>query len=137
MFKEGQKVWCSVWGWGKVAEVEDGDDYPFYVEFNDTDNCSWFSKEGKFDANGPRCLFFDEVIPSQKALTPPIEYPELKFGDVILIKNDMLYFVIKDSDKNFDFVYISKEMPKSIDDAYDGVSLYKTDIKKVLGNIND
>lgn len=68
VFKEGQRVYDLVWGWGTVAEVAELEDrYPVEVDFDG--GCKdWFTIEGCPDDDGARTLFFAE---------PPAHTPEM------------------------------------------------------------
>jgi hypothetical protein len=66
VFRVGDRVWCSVYGWGEVAEIVDYGFYPVYCDFRNSS--AKFSKCGCLSPNSPRALFFDEVVPQESAL---------------------------------------------------------------------
>ena len=61
MFKEGQKVWCAIYGAGVVKRIrqKDGVDYPVVMVFNrnDDENVVTYTSDGKYHVEGNVTLF--------------------------------------------------------------------------------
>ena len=71
-FKVGDTVYCVIFGKGIVKSIDFGD-YPVYVEFfigNSTFKIS-YTQDGKYDANGLRTLFFEEIKIPESAYKRP------------------------------------------------------------------
>lgn len=59
-FKEGDTVWCAVYGQGEIAEIDPKLKYPVTVYFHDGKNASHasYTLDGKLGLNGQRVLYF-------------------------------------------------------------------------------
>ena len=82
IFKEGQTVWCLIYGKGKVEQVDYYfTTYPVGVVFDNEKEGS-YTKDGRFDLSSARTLFFSE--PKVEALTEAPFEPELKSKRALL-----------------------------------------------------
>jgi hypothetical protein len=70
MFKVGDRVWCSMYGWGFVCVIHKDEYYGIHCKFDNGESDS-FIKNGKISYDGLRVLFFDEVVPKESALVRP------------------------------------------------------------------
>ena len=74
MFKEGQKVWCAIYGAGVVKRIrqKDGVDYPVVMVFNrnDDENVVTYTSDGKYHVEGNVTLF-PHPVEIVKAITKP------------------------------------------------------------------
>lgn len=88
-FQKGDNVWCSMFGWGNVTEVDTKwPCYPVAVVFDHSeDGEEWFTSDGKFtdDSNALRVLFFEEVLVPESALKRPWEP---KPGEWVAVRHD-------------------------------------------------
>lgn len=59
-FKEGDTVWCAVYGQGEIAEIDPKLKYPVTVYFYDGKNVSHasYTLDGKLGLRGQRVLYF-------------------------------------------------------------------------------
>lgn len=59
-FREGDTVWCAVYGQGEIAEIDPKLKYPVTVYFHDGKNASEvnYTLDGKLGLNGQRVLYF-------------------------------------------------------------------------------
>jgi hypothetical protein len=69
-FRTGDRVWCSLYGWGNITEILKDSLFGVYCEF-DNGNYNSFTLDGKLDSDGLRVLFFDKVVPQKSALRRP------------------------------------------------------------------
>ena len=81
MFKEGQKVWCAIYGVGMVKRIrqESGVDYPVVAVFNCNDErIVTYTADGKYNVEGNVTLF-PYPIEITKAITKPsIDWTQIK-----------------------------------------------------------
>jgi hypothetical protein len=60
-FKVGDRVWCLVYGWGKITQIDYSEDYPITVKF-DNFSVTYYTVDGKLsDSTKNRSLFFEEI----------------------------------------------------------------------------
>ena len=78
----GDKVWCYLYGWGRVVGIGNDSDYPIEVEFIDKyKHIDIYTYEGKIAKMHDRpTLFWDEV---------KIEIPKRPFNLVSFLKNKL------------------------------------------------
>ena len=78
MFKVGQEVWCLLYGKGKVVQVDNTDDYPIKIEFDNAD-CQCYTRDGTYYVDCNRTLFFSE--PKIEAQ----EFPSKYVGETVFL----------------------------------------------------
>jgi hypothetical protein len=60
-FKVGDRMWCLVYGWGKITQIDYSEDYPITVKF-DNFSVTYYTVDGKLsDSTKNRSLFFEEI----------------------------------------------------------------------------
>jgi hypothetical protein len=71
-FKVGDTVYCVIFGKGTVKSIDIGD-YPVFVEFflGNSMCIIAYTQSGKFDINGLRTLFFEEIPIPESAYKRP------------------------------------------------------------------
>ena len=84
--KEGDRVWCKRFGYGKVTHVTKGDltKYPYVVQFNHKNRES-FSIEGIYQVSNPNTTF-DLAGPLQEDGTIKLN-ESIKIVQTITVKN--------------------------------------------------
>ena len=94
MFKVGQKVWCLLYGEGRVDEVTRcKTTFPVSVEFHN--HRGHYTSDGRITVSGNRVLFFSK--PNITAETEPPFEPTM-IGRLILIGgNNCVYEVINET----------------------------------------
>lgn len=121
MFKEGQTVYCIVFGKGVIEKIDpESKDLHIQVRFHNHYS-EFYTEDGKMWEEGNRCLFFSE--PKIDALTSPPFEPAL-VGKYIIYKQThyggaasySIGFVLNEDENN---VYVTNPMgprhvPKSL-----------------------
>ena len=78
MFKEGQKVWCAIYGAGVVKRIrqEEEVDYPVVVLFNrnDDENVVTYTLDGKYHVEGNVTLFPHPIEIVKATIKPSIDW---------------------------------------------------------------
>lgn len=77
IFKVGDKVFDINFGWGKVTDVNPGDNYPIYVKFKRAKRC-WYTNKGEYLLDSPPTLSFTEYKLNGFSQERPIDYNEWK-----------------------------------------------------------
>ena len=97
VFKVGDRVYCLLFGWGKVKCSLDptSNDYPVEVIFKDTDGDDTFKSythDGCYYTgyHTKPTLSFTEYKLDGFSQERPIELPET--GEIIMVSNDLLYW---------------------------------------------
>jgi hypothetical protein len=84
IFKEGDRVFAYVFGWGKVIYVDNKDDFPIGVKFDGEDNES-FTHDGRYYLGEPQILSFTEYTLEGFSQERPEELP--KKGDIVWVRD--------------------------------------------------
>ncbi|MNK14326.1 hypothetical protein D3C87_324360 [compost metagenome] len=134
-FKEGQKVWCFLNGWGKVDHVDKGGFYCVGVMFEDGGYDS-FTEDGKSNEDFGRTLFFKEIPIPEDALVPPVEETTLNVGDIVALTDGRIVYVESYSDDTNKVFFCHSKIPQSFEEAFGPTSVQKSLIRKVMGNLN-
>lgn len=106
----GQVVWDVRNGRGVVKEVNNGENYPIYVEFDMTDhfgntNSDTYTLDGRHvETQKVRSLFFSEPVITAELYPPKKPFtPTLKKGDTVVAKrkdgrNTVVFYVVTESE---------------------------------------
>lgn len=93
VFKVGDKVYCVIYGWGKVTDISPEVSFPIEVTFGvDGVERRCYTLDGKFDYNSQPTLSFTEYTLNGFSQERPIELPEL--GEEIMVSDDGKTWVI-------------------------------------------
>jgi hypothetical protein len=93
VFKVGDKVYCVLYGWGKVTDISSEVSFPITVEFNgEGDEERYYSRDGKYNFNSSPTLSFTEYTLNGFSQERPIELPEV--GEEIMVSDDGKTWVI-------------------------------------------
>jgi len=93
VFKVGDKVYCVLYGWGKVKDISSEVSFPITVEFNgEGDEEIYYSRDGKYNFNSSPTLSFTEYTLNGFSQERPMELPEV--GEEIMVSNDGEHWVI-------------------------------------------
>jgi hypothetical protein len=85
IFKEGDRVFAYVFGWGKVIYVDNKDDFPIGVKFDGEDNES-FTYDGRYYLGEPQILSFTEYKLEGFSQERPEELPNK--GDIVWVREE-------------------------------------------------
>jgi hypothetical protein len=93
VFKVGDKVYCVLYGWGKVTGISSEISFPITVEFNgEGDEERYYSRDGKYNFNSSPTLSFTEYTLNGFSQERPIELPEV--GEEIMVSVDGRFWVL-------------------------------------------
>jgi len=96
VFKVGDKVYCVIYGWGKVTDISTVGSFPLEVTFPNEDDDEfderYYSLDGKYNFNSSPTLSFTEYTLNGFSQERPIELPEV--GEEIMVSNDGEHWVI-------------------------------------------
>ena len=121
IFKEGQTVWCLIYGKGKVEKVDTSNSFPVIVVFDNGEE-EGYSYTGKMWMKANRSLFFSE--PKVEALEKPKYESELPDDYIVLLSK---------SDNSSAKVLIRAEDEKTNTFSFEGYTTeYKVDKKDYM-----
>jgi len=108
VFKVGDKVYCVLYGWGKVTDISSEVSFPITVEFNgEGDEERYYSRDGKYNFNSSPTLSFTEYTLNGFSQERPIELPEV--GEEIMVSNNELIWSVA----FFESYHMDSECPVS------------------------
>lgn len=84
IFKKGDRVFCIMYGWGTIIEIEEGL-YPIVVQF-DCNVINTYTKDGSVTESGKPSLSFTEYTLEGFSQERPEELP--KKGDVVWVRDN-------------------------------------------------
>jgi hypothetical protein len=84
IFKVGDSVYCALFGWGVVFNIDESADYPICVDFKNNSNIS-YTFDGRYYENAKRTLSFSEYIFENFSQERPIVLP--KVGELCLVRD--------------------------------------------------
>jgi hypothetical protein len=85
IFKEGDKVYCILHGWGEVIYADYDDDFGIHVRFSESEEES-FTTDGRLYLGGTPVLSFTEYTLSGFSQERPEELPNV--GDIVWTRNE-------------------------------------------------
>jgi hypothetical protein len=88
VFKEGDKVFCIIHGWGTVIKISKTGSFPILVLFTNNDGdevTSSFTLDGRYFENFTQLLSFTENTLQGFSQERPIELPEV--GELCLVRD--------------------------------------------------
>ena len=83
--KVNDVVWSKRFGYGTVINVTQGDNYPYVVRFNDSEQCELFSAHGVYQISKPD-VNVDLAGPVQRDRTIKLN-ESIKIAQTIAVKN--------------------------------------------------
>lgn len=121
-FQVGDIVWSTVYGKGKISTI-DSDIYCIGVKSDTDEGFSYYTKDGKYDITGPRCLFFSEPK-IEAAVTRPF-VPTL-VGKRVVVESERLVLMMACTvvSETHDMLYV-------IDESGDKYHWTKADISAI------
>lgn len=83
IFKEGDRVWCCVWGWGEITDIFGINDSecPIVVNFNGRTES--YTLKGQIYTTSQRTLFFKEQQFDESRPEPEYEIGAWYWADII------------------------------------------------------
>ena len=85
IFKVGDRVFCTTYGWGIVIRNESRDAYPVHVEFDNSSKTK-FTYDGRIFKESNPTLSFTEYTLQGFSQERPIKLPEV--GENVLVRNE-------------------------------------------------
>jgi hypothetical protein len=75
MFRVGDRIWCSIYGWGEVNLINEFKEFGLNCFF-DNGKIDCFLLDGRNGEDSLRVIFFDEIKPQESAFVRPIRTEE-------------------------------------------------------------
>jgi len=85
-FKVGDKVYCVIYGWGKITEIETEGIYPIEIVFDANVGARYYTSDGRYQQISQPTLSLTEYTLNGFSQERPIELPEL--GEEIMVSDD-------------------------------------------------
>jgi hypothetical protein len=109
IFKVGDSVYCALFGWGVVSNIDESTIYPICVDFKNDSNIS-YTFNGRYYKNSKQTLSFTEYILENFSQERPVELP--KVGELCLVRDkDHHSWIVKefvDYKPKCEFPYITE-----------------------------
>lgn len=118
-FKEGDTVWCAVYGQGEIAEIDPKLKYPVTVYFHDGKNAShaWYTLDGRLGLNGQRVLYFAQPRVEGRTTRPFVSKLLNSYVMCATVGGrEGVGFVTEDSESSFTILYngVYQKLEKSV-----------------------
>lgn len=106
IFKKDDRVFCVIYGWGKIIAVDYGS-HPITVQF-DNNRIITYNSNGCLDANANQSLSFTEYKLDGFSLERPENLPKL--GEVVWVKDrDNEDWIVRHFLRKFEVKYLAIE----------------------------